>query len=91
MSQLVLQQSINEPTYILGNFSFFIDLIFTSHLFLLIEYVLHPSLYSNYHHQITYVKFNLKIHCLCPYEREIENYQTVNTNYIRKDVEKSKH
>ena len=37
ISQLVLQQSVKEPTYILGNSSIFIDLIFTSHLILLME------------------------------------------------------
>ena len=61
-SQFGLQQLIKEPTHILGNSSSCIDLIFTSELSLVMESGVHPSLHSNCHHQITYAKFNLKIH-----------------------------
>ena len=44
----------------------------------------HPSLHSNCHHQITYAKFNLKIHYSSPYQREIWYYQKANTDQIRK-------
>ena len=47
----------------------------------------HHSLQSNCPHQITYAKFNLKIHYPSPYEREIWHYQKVNTDQIGKAIE----
>ena len=47
----------------------------------------HPSLHSNFHHQITYAKINLKIHYPPPYEREIWHYQEANIDQIRKAIE----
>ena len=46
----------------------------------------HPSPHSNCHHQITYVKFNFKIHYPPLYEREIWHYQKVNFDQIRKAI-----
>ena len=54
-------QIINEPTLILSNSSSCIDLIFTSQPNLVIESGVHSSLHANFHHQTTYVKFNLNI------------------------------
>ena len=48
---------------------------------------IHPSLHSNCYHQITYGKFDLKIHYPPPYEREICHYQKANTDQIRKAIE----
>ena len=48
------------------------------------ELGVYPSLHSNCHHQITYAKFNLKIHYPSPYQREIWYYQKANTDQIRK-------
>ena len=86
-SQFGLQQLIKELTHILGNSSSCIDLIFTSHPTLFVELGNHPSLHLNCHHQITYAKFNLKIHYPPPYEREIWHYQKANTDQIRKAIE----
>ena len=47
----------------------------------------HLSFYSNCHHQITYTKFNLKIHYPPPCERETCHYQKANTDQIRKAIE----
>ena len=44
------------------------------------------SLHSNSHHQITYVKFYLKIH-YPPLEREKWHYQKANTDHIREAIE----
>ena len=44
----------------------------------------HSSLHENCRHQIIYEKFNLKIHYLPPYEREIWLYQKANIENIRK-------
>ena len=81
-SQCGLQQLIKEPTHILGNSSSCIDLIFTSHPSLVMESGVHPSLHSNCHHQVTYAKFDLKIHYPLPYEREIWHYQKANTDQL---------
>ena len=47
----------------------------------------HPSLHSNCHHQITYAKFNLKIHYPPPFKCGICHYQKANTDQIRKAIE----
>ena len=51
------------------------------------ESSVHSSLHSNCHHQITYTKFNLKIHYPRPYECEIWHYHKANTEQIRKTIE----
>ena len=57
-----LQQKINEPTHLIGDFSSCIDLIFTSEPNLVRESGVHSSLHPNFHHQITYAKLSLKIY-----------------------------
>ena len=86
-SQFGLQLLIKEPAHILGNSSSCIGLIFTSHPSLVMESGVHHSLHSNCPHQITYAKFNLKIHYPPLYEREIGHYQKANTDQIRKAIE----
>ena len=77
------------PTHILAeSFSCF-DLIFTSHQNLVMESWVHKSLHSNCHHQITYTKFNFKVHYLAPYEREIGHYDKPNVDHIRKTFNRS--
>ena len=87
-SQFGLQQLINKPTHLVANSSSCIDLIFTSQPNLLMESGVHLLLYPNCHHQITYAKFNLKIHYLPPYEQEIWNYGKANVDHIRKAINK---
>ena len=70
-SQFGLQQLINEPTHLTANSSLCIDLIFTSQPNLVMEYGVHSSLHPNFHHQIIFAKFNLKICYSLPHEREI--------------------
>ena len=86
-SQFGLRQLLKEPAHILGNSSSCIDLKFTSHPNLVMESGVHPSLHSNCHHQITFAKFNHKIHYPLPYKREIWHYQMVNTDQFRKAIE----
>ena len=86
-SQFGLQQLIKEPNHMLGNSTSCTDLIFTSHPNLVMGPGVHPSLHSNCHHQITYVKFNLKIYYLFHYNRETWYYKKANTNHIRKTIE----
>ena len=70
----------------LQQFSCCIDLIFTSHPSLVMESDVHPSLHANCDHQITYAKFELKIHYPPPYEREIGHYQKVRTVFLRQVI-----
>ena len=72
--QFGVQHLINEPKHLAADFSSCIDLIFTSQQNLVIEYGVHSSLHPNCHHQITFMKFNLKIHYAPLYEREIWYY-----------------
>ena len=51
------------------------------------ETEVHSSLRPNCHHQITYVKFDLKIHYQSPCEREIWHYDQTNVDHIRKAVD----
>ena len=67
-----LQQIINEPADIIGDSSSSIDLIFSLQPNLVMESGVHSSLHPDYHHQITYAKFNLRIYCPPPYEREYD-------------------
>ena len=82
-SQCGLYQVINEPTHILENSSSCIDLIFTSQPNLNIESGVHPLLHPNCHHQVIYVKFNVKVHYPPPYEREVWHYKETDTDLIR--------
>ena len=52
---------MSEPTHILQNSSPCIDPIFTDQPNFVINSGIKPSLHENYHHQITYAKFNLQI------------------------------
>ena len=65
---------------------FFIDLIFTSHLNLVVESGVHLSLHPNCHHQIVFAKFNLMIFYPPPYSRKVWHYREANTNHIRKSI-----
>ena len=58
-----------------------------SHQNLVMESGVHPSLNLNCHHQITYAKFNLKIHYPATSEGEIWHYDQANVDHIRKAVD----
>ena len=69
ISQFGLSQIIKEPTHILDNSRSCIDLIFTSQPNMVIDSGVHASLHANYHHQIIYAKFDLKIIYPPPYQK----------------------
>ena len=77
---------VNEPTHILPNFSSCIDFIFTDQPSLAVNSGTHPSLYANYHHQITYCKLNLKIECPPPYQRLARKFTKATITSIRKAI-----
>ena len=51
------------------------------------ESEVHASVHLNCHHQITYARFNVKIHYPPPYEREIWHYDQEIVDHIRKAVD----
>ena len=71
-----LHQLISDPTHILPNSSSCIDLIFTDQTNLVVDTGVHLSLHPNYHHQITYCKFNLFIKYPAPYTSSTKNHLT---------------
>ena len=77
-------QLIKEPTHILGNSSFCIDIIFSSYANLVMKTGIHHSLDSYCHNYIKYAKFNLKSYYSPPYKLEIWHYWKANTDHIRK-------
>ena len=85
-SQFGLSQIITEATHILESSSSCIDLIFTTQPNLVVESGVHPSLHPNYHHQIVFAKFNLRIYYPPPYPREIRHYKQANTELIRRAI-----
>ena len=62
-------QLISVPTHILPNSSTCIDLIFVDQPNITRNSGVHSSLHPNCHHQITYLKINLKVDYPPPYER----------------------
>ena len=75
MAQYGLTQIIHEPTHILESSVSCIDLIFTSQENLVTNSGVHSSLHPNYHHQIVFSNFNLKIYYPPSYERLIWKYE----------------
>ena len=79
-----LQQTINEPTHITGDFFSCIDMIFTLQPNLVMESRVHSSLHPDCHQQITYAKFNLKTYYPPPYKWEMWHYEKANADHIRR-------
>ena len=66
-----LDQIVNGPTHTLEDSSSSIDIAFTSHSNMVLDSGVHSSLHPNSHHQIVFVKFDLKVFYLPPYERHV--------------------
>ena len=73
LSQFSLLQVMNKPTHISQNFNSCIDLLLTNQQNLNTDSGVHPSPYSNCHHQMIYGKFNSKIFYPPLYERHTVN------------------
>ena len=85
-SQFAMSQVINEPTHILDNSKSCIDLIFTSQPNMIMDSGVHPSLHSNFHHQIIYAKFDLKVFYHPPYERTVWHFSQAISDHIKKSI-----
>ena len=84
--QFGLEQLIHEPTHIIGERSSCIDLIFASQPNLVVESGVQSSLHQNFHHQIVFARFNLKVVFPPPYEREVWHFKKANVGHIRKAI-----
>ena len=82
-----LHQLISDPTHILPNSSSCIDLIFTDQPNLVVDSAIHPSLHPNWHHQITFCKFNLFIEYPPPYEPQVWDYKHADTSSTKKSLD----
>ena len=67
-SQFAMSQVIKEPFHIFDNSKSCIDLIITSQPNMIMDSGVHPSLHSNFHHQIIYAKLDSKVFYRPPYE-----------------------
>ena len=85
-SQFVVSQVITEPTHILGNSKSCIDLIFTLQPNMIMDSGVHPSLHSNFHHQIIYAKFDFKVFYHPPYERTVWHFSQAISDHIKKSI-----
>ena len=65
-SQFGLEKIIKEPTHIIGDSSWCIDLIFTNQPNFVMEYGVHSSFHSNCHHHITLAKQNSFLKSIIP-------------------------
>ena len=63
-----------------------INLVLTSQPNLIVDSGNHPSLHPNSHHQIIYLKSNLKICYPPPYTREVWHYKDTNDDLIRRAI-----
>ena len=81
-----LHQLISDPTHVLPNSSLYIDLIITDQPNLVVDRGVHPSLYPNCHHQITYCKFSLFIEYPPPYERQVWDYKHADSSSVKKSL-----
>ena len=85
--QFGLRQLIQEPNHILSNSSSCTDLVFTSQLNLIMESEIHSWLHENCHHQLVYVRFNLKKWYPPPYKCNISHYRHANIDQIKRPIE----
>ena len=63
-----------------------VDLIFSYQPNLVMSSGIHSSLHQNFHHQIVFAKFNLKVHYLPPYEHEVWHFKKTNTDHIKRAI-----
>ena len=80
-------QLIKDPTNLEPNKQqTCIDLIFTNQTNLITNSGVHPSLFETCHHQILFVKIDLKFYLPPPYEREVWSYNLAQVEQINRAV-----
>ena len=86
-SQFGLSQIIKEPTHILDNSRSCIDLVFTFQPNMVIDSGVHGSLHSNCHHQVIYLKFDLKIFYPPPNEKKVWHFKHAKSDHIKRAID----
>ena len=79
----LLKQIVNKPTYITQKARTCIDLVATDQPNLILTNEIHPSLHTNCHHQINYVKMNLKFPLPPIHTRRVWHYGRAKCDSIR--------
>ena len=79
-------QLVNQPTYITGTGNSCIDLVATDQPNFIMECDIHPSLHTNCHHNVNYVKLNVSIPPPPPYNRILWHYTRANETAIQRTI-----
>ena len=87
LKDLLLSQFTLSTTHILQNSSSCIDLIFVNQSKFVTDSGVHPFLCGNCHHQIRYLKLNLKTEYPPAYERLVWDYKHSMQQAINKVIE----
>ena len=69
-----LYQTVDQPTYIIGESKTCIDLVCTDQPNLITSNEIHPFLHNTCHHQVNYVRLNLRCPPPSPYERPVWHF-----------------
>ena len=83
-----LYQTVNQPTYITSNSHTCIDLVATDQPNIIIKNDIAPSLHPTCHHQINFVKLDLKCPLPPPFKRLVWHYARANVNSLRESIRK---
>ena len=78
-----LHHLISDPPHILPNSSLCTDLIINDQPNLVVDSGVHASLHPNYHHQVTYYKFNLFIDYPPLYEWHVWDYKHADSRLVQ--------
>ena len=73
-----LSQLVKQPRYIANKSNTCIDLVCTDQPNLILNNEIHPSLHSTCHHQVNYIRMNLKCPPPPPYKRFVWHYDRAN-------------
>ena len=79
----LLTQTVHQPTFLTNNCRTCIDLVATDQPNLILSNEVHPSLHTTCHHQVNFVKVNLKCPPPPPYERRLWHYGRANYEAIQ--------
>ena len=82
----LLTQIVDQPTYITGNSQTCIDLVATDQPNLILTNEIHPSMHKYCHHQINFVKLNIKCPPPPPYERRVWHYGRADNAAIQRSL-----
>ena len=77
---------INKPTHFINRGCSSIDLTFSSNMSFIRYYGIEPSIFEEYHHNITHGTPGFNVSPLAAYYKEIWDYKNVDTESIQKAI-----